>query len=224
MAFIESVEDTIGDFKKSVGDKGFLFIGIGAVVLFVVVLMKQNSKSGEVVVATGITSYPDTVTNADVIISTLQNSIAYTEGELKEDIAGLSEQNKTQYENLVETSNSTQQLIKDTANQTNQYLQDGLKRQEDLLNAGFNGLEGQLSFGFGVLNDGINKVNKNVSKSYEDLADKIHGQTVRIEQNQNANTQALHLATGLQMEQAEMNIRNELKVGNELKVATATKL
>lgn len=76
------IKEVFEDIKDGLGDKGFLiFIG-ACVLLFFFNYTKQNNE--ELVTVTGATHYPDVGENANVVISTLQDSIQYSEDELKE--------------------------------------------------------------------------------------------------------------------------------------------
>lgn len=78
------IKEVFEDMKKGMGDKGFL-IFIGAFIfLFLIMLLKDNKSGSELTTVTGVTSYPDSVTNANVIIDTLQESIEYSEQEIIE--------------------------------------------------------------------------------------------------------------------------------------------
>lgn len=127
MEIIETFEDTLDDVKKVVGKNGLLYIGLGVVVVFVLVYLSQSKTDSEntVVVASGIASYPDVVTNADVVISSLQNSIDYAQNEIEESIKS------NQLENA-ELFGATNQLITDKANATNNYIQEGFAKQEEI--------------------------------------------------------------------------------------------
>lgn len=76
------IREVFEDMKKGMGDKGFL-IFIGAFIfLFVIMLLKDNKSGSELTTVTSVSSYPDAVTNANVIIDTLQESIEYSEKEI----------------------------------------------------------------------------------------------------------------------------------------------
>ena len=71
-----TIEEVMEDVKDVVGKKGLLVLGVGVVLIFIYNLSK-GSKESETVNVTALTSYPDAVTNANVIIDTLQQSIDY---------------------------------------------------------------------------------------------------------------------------------------------------
>lgn len=74
--------------EKKVGKNAPLFIGIGFVAVFLIAYVMQSKKEStatETVQITGAySSYPDTVTNADEITATMQESVDYQTEELKQ--------------------------------------------------------------------------------------------------------------------------------------------
>ncbi len=76
------------DIKEKVGDKTFYILGAGALLFGLYNLSKGSGgdSSDNLVPVTNVASYPDAVTNADVIIGTLQDSIDYSEGVILEKI------------------------------------------------------------------------------------------------------------------------------------------
>lgn len=80
----------VDDIKESVGGKNFPIIAIGFVIILVFMMAKNNNSESNQSVSTAYASYPDSVTNADVIISTIQNSINYSQSEIQDDITDLS--------------------------------------------------------------------------------------------------------------------------------------
>jgi hypothetical protein len=178
MAIIESVEDTIDDVKKVVGKNGLLILGVGVIALFTISYLMQNKSENEkIVVASGIASYPDSVTNADVIIGTLEESISYAEKEIQESIETVRNENADMYEDMKEhittESNATNDYIKDGFNEQMEYMESMNKSIDD----GLSLLHGDMSMGF-----------KNLERTVADA----------------------HLATALQMESTEMNIRKDI--------------
>ena len=106
-----TIKEVFDDVKDSVGDNGFMYLGIGFVALFVIMLLKDSSSGSDsgYSVATSYASYPDAVTNANVIIDSLQNSIDYSEKEIKD-------------------------YIDENMEYTNNYMQEGFAKQEELSN------------------------------------------------------------------------------------------
>lgn len=88
MEIKEVFEDFTDSFKK--GGNGKLIVGLVFVGLFIVVYLtqsKKNTSTETVQISGAYASYPDAVTNADTIISTVQNNIDYATQELKETLA-----------------------------------------------------------------------------------------------------------------------------------------
>ena len=124
------IQEVFEDLKDGMGKKGFLiFIGV-AVVFGLYNLVKGSQSSDNLVAVRTVTSYPDAVTNANVIIDTLQNSIDYSENVIVEEIQGL------------ETNLSTQ--IGQGFEVTNQYIQNGFDSQNKLLEESFDEIHGSL--------------------------------------------------------------------------------
>lgn len=96
------IKEVIDDVKDAVGDKGFLYIILGLGAVFMISFISQSSKDSEEstggAVMTSYSSYPDTVTNANVIIDSLQNSIDYSEKQIRSDIKDLSDQTGDSFE------------------------------------------------------------------------------------------------------------------------------
>lgn len=114
-------KEIIDDVKDSLGDKGFLFLIIGIVVVFLVVLTKQSNEGQDTeTMVVGLTSYPDAVTNANVIIDTLQDSLQYSEDNIITEI-------KDGNEGILESINVNFEA-------TNDYINKGIESQLDLTN------------------------------------------------------------------------------------------
>lgn len=110
------IKEVFEDIKDKVGDKGFLIL-IGVAVIFGLIMFlksSDNSSSEKVTTVTSVSSYPDSVTNANVIIDSIQNSIDYSEGIITEKIEALDDKIDTQF----------------TA--TNNYISEGLQSAVDL--------------------------------------------------------------------------------------------
>ena len=189
MEIIETFEDTIDDMKKAIGDKGFLIIGIGVVVLFVVVLISQSNKgNGEnVTVVSGVASYPDVVTNADVVISTLQNSIDYAQNEIQESIETARNENAELFKDMNE-------FISDKSQATNDYINEGFEKQKEIMDKHAE-----------TINENIASVDNNIHNMNITINNKID----EVQESVKAST----LAQMLQTEQAEVNIRNDFGKG-----------
>ena len=119
------IVEVFDDIKKSVGDKGF-YILIGGVALLLVVNLLRNrdttaeSDTGTLTVATGYASYPDAVTNADVITDTIQNSIDYAQGEIMEQL-------ETMQQETSDMNNELRDYMEEHFEATNNYINEGLE-------------------------------------------------------------------------------------------------
>ena len=198
MAIIESVEDTMDGVKKVVGKNGLLFLGVGFVGLFLISYMMQSkTETEEVAVVTGIASYPDVVTNADVIIDTLENSIAYSQYVLGDSI----EQSRVENADLF---GGLSEQITTENNATNNYIKEGFAKQEEMaekIGGSIAELSEDMNAHFKELNDTVltetGAIRNDIRVSKHEVMDGIN---------------ASYLASALQTEQAEMNIRNEIAV------------
>ena len=109
MAILEEVESTFEDIKGALGDKGFLiFIGV-AVAFGLYNLTKGSGSENNLVPVTSVSSYPDAVTNADVIIDSVQNSIDYSENNIMDAITNLGEATNDYINSGLDSANKTQQ-------------------------------------------------------------------------------------------------------------------
>ena len=104
---ISEVFDNIGDsFKKG---NGTMIVGISFVVLFIIMYITQSkAKNTETVSVSGVlTSYPDVSTNADVIISSMQNSIDFATEQIQDSI----EEQETYMKEGIEKTEKVSQLV-----------------------------------------------------------------------------------------------------------------
>lgn len=107
-----TIQEVIEDVKESVGDKGFYIIVGGGILILIFLLLSNNNEeenSPNYQVVSSYASYPDSVTNADVIIDTIQNNIDYSESNIKE-------------------------FMRDNFDVTNDYITDGLEKTVELNN------------------------------------------------------------------------------------------
>lgn len=140
-----SIKEVIDDFKESVGDNTFMYIAIGVGALFLINFLKSDSGSGSTYVApTSYASYPDAVTNANVIIDTLQENIEYSEQNIKDHID----------DQITETNTN----INSQFDYLNNYMQEGLAKQEELSNKIYDTTVN----GFGEIKDQVVDVNSNI--------------------------------------------------------------
>ena len=118
---IEEVQDFVSDVKKSVGNKGFMFIVIGCLAFFVYNLLKDND-SESVYTANAYASYPDVDSNADVVIDTLGNEIRNSTNEITGSIES------AQSEIMVNDDENTNDILNaiNDRDYTNDYVNDGI--------------------------------------------------------------------------------------------------
>lgn len=125
------IKEVINDVKKAVGDKGLIAIVLGIVAVFLFVLFRQTKteESNNLSYVTGVTSYPDAVTNADVIMDSVHDDIEYSENNIIDAI------NNNQMEINETIQGSTEQII-ENANEkfeaTNDYINKGFEAQKEL--------------------------------------------------------------------------------------------
>ena len=146
------IKEVLNDIKDTVGDKGFIILIAAAAAIFIYNLTKQESPSDEALTTvTHVASYPDAVTNANVIIDTLQNSIDYSEQTLSGEIQGLGD--------------DLSEYLQDNFEATNDYINDGLQSQEQLLRENFDDIQGGLT--------GLQNSVENVQNSVENVTEKV---------------------------------------------------
>lgn len=187
-----SIEEVFEDIKDSIGDKGFLFLLGGVALLFIFQLLKSgnssNSDTSQVVLTA---SYPDAVTNANVIIDTLQNSIDYSELEMKEYLSQKSTETHSKLDDMSssmneglgelgtfiqDTGSSLEDFLADNFEATNDYINTGLDSQKDLLNSlnqnmndNFDSMQGYIGNGFSSLQSTINSSSSATNSLINDL-------------------------------------------------------
>lgn len=85
------ITEVFEDIKSKLGDKWFyiLLVGVGFLFIYNLKGSGSNETTETLTPVTTVSSYPDSVTNANVIIDTLQNSIDYSEGIITEKIEAL---------------------------------------------------------------------------------------------------------------------------------------
>ena len=125
------IQEVFDDLKDGLGKKGFLIFIAVAVIFGLYNLFKgSGSSDGDLVPVTSVTSYPDAVTNANVIIDSIQNSIDYSEGVILENIQGLG--------STIDTT------LQENFQATNDYINAGLNSQEKLFNENMDEIHGIL--------------------------------------------------------------------------------
>ena len=185
-------EELMDDVKSKIGTKGMVVAGIGLAVLFLVILSRQsgNDATTETTVI-GIASYPDAVTNANVIIDTLQDSIDYSE---KNIIDAVGDMGSTINENMVnefdyfnsvmgdgfdKTSDSLLDLketMTDNFTATNDYINEGFEAQKEILNMNFDTIMGSITDNQSGLNNMVNE-NSQIQSSISQTQSQVKGDT-----------------------------------------------
>lgn len=154
-----AIKEVIEDVKDSMGENGFIWLIGGFAVIFIISLL---SKSGgeeqepeEYQIATSYSSYPDAVTNANVIIDTIQEDIKYSEDELKEYVtdtySGLTDDINTKFE------------------YTNNYMKEGLEKQQELSNKIYDDTMGSINNSFTTLNTKIDTNQTQITSQVADI-------------------------------------------------------
>ena len=189
------------DVKSKIGTKGMVVAGIGLAVLFLVILSRQsgNDATTETTVI-GIASYPDAVTNANVIIDTLQDSIDYSE---KNIIDAVGDMGNTINENMVnefdyfnsvmgdgfdKTSDSLLDLketMTDNFTATNDYINDGFDAQKEILDMNFDNIMGSITDVQSGLNNMVNEKTQ-IQTSISETQSQIKGESTTITKNNTA--------------------------------------
>ena len=204
---IEIVEDV----KDFVGDKGFYLLLAGAGVLFMISLAKQNSYDNDttLVSATGYTSYPDAETNADVIISTLQDSIEYSE----KNITDNSNTNKSEIMGALSdmTTGITDQFgelgtrIEDSGNDLMDYLDNNFTATNDYINQGLQATD--------RINQTLSGIQSDMQSGFDSLGSKVESGTNLLYQQSIVQTQgisnALKQATGTAVGEVKKTSSND---------------
>lgn len=104
--------------KKGLGKNGYALLLAGGAVLALVIILRSNKddKTEDYTVPTGVASYPDVGENADVVISSIGNSIDYAQDEI---IDSIGETIKDSKEDIIENDNNNTDTIIDTIKNTN---------------------------------------------------------------------------------------------------------
>lgn len=118
------IEEVLKDVKKTVGDKGMIVILVVIVVIFVYGLVRKdstgNSESNTYIVPSGYTSYPDAVTNANVIVDEVNRNTNYNSEVLKD-------------------------LISSNFKSTNDYINNGIADIRENMDKNFTDIDNDLS-------------------------------------------------------------------------------
>ena len=160
------IKEVLDDVKKAVGDKGFIAIILGIVAVFLFVLFRQTKteESNNLSIVTGVASYPDAVTNADVIMDSVHDDIEYSENNIIDAI------NNNQMEINETIQGSTEQIIENTNEKfeaTNDYINKGFEAQKELaelhasnIMSGIDGMENAIEANTAVNKQLANEVKK----------------------------------------------------------------
>ena len=129
------IVEVFDDIKKHIGDKGFYLL-VGAAAIFGIYNLAKGSSGDSADMAstrvvTSVSSYPDAVTNANVIIDTIQNSIDYSQNQIQDSIQG--------------TEDELKDVLDKNFEATNDYINKGFESQKEILDTNFDEINGSLS-------------------------------------------------------------------------------
>ena len=181
------IKSVMNDAKNIFEDYG-IFIAIGAVVLFVVMLITKNNGSDTTFVSpTSYASYPDASENANVIIDSINKTIEYEHDE-------------------------TEELIKSNFKTNEEYIEAGLNAQNAMLQMNYNSVMGTLGYmqessdnSFRNLENNIANVNNNVTSSFNSITSGIENLRQQSA-NDNAEMRALWSEAHNQLETVNKNL------------------
>ena len=148
------IREVISDVKDKVGDKGFIFIIVAIIGAFIFMLLR-NSEGGSnstYIVPSGYTSYPDAVTNADVIIDSVNKNDDYNTLAILEALGDSNYSMNEQFQTMTD-------LIGDNFEYTNGYMEEGFK-----------GLQNSLDEGLSGVNTSISGINSSLSGMKNDIS------------------------------------------------------
>lgn len=150
------ITEVFEDIREKIGDKWF-FIFIGVAVLFGLYNLVKNpaDSGGELTTVTGVTSYPDVVTNANVVIDTLQDSLQYTEDRITERI-------DASYEDLGIQMGTNFEA-------TNDYINKGFESQKEMLETNFDEIHGTLETNFDEIKTSQAEITGHINTMKEDI-------------------------------------------------------
>lgn len=158
------ITEVFEDIREKIGDKWF-FIFIGVAVLFGLYNLVKGSENNtdKLVPVTSIASYPDAVTNANVIIDTLQDSLQYTEDR----IMG----------NIDQTHEEISEELTANFTATNDYINKGFASQEKLLLENFDEMQGTLDTNFADIKQSQTAITGQINTMKNDIAS--HGSAIQ---------------------------------------------
>lgn len=152
------IVEVFDDIKKGLGDKGFYLLMGAAAIFGIYNLAKGSSETSEDMastrVVTSVSSYPDAVTNANVIIDSIQNSIDYSEGQIIDAIQA--------------ADDGMKDYLEENFTATNDYINKGFESQTDLLEKNFDELNGSITDVAETVTD-IKTSNANINKAVSNM-------------------------------------------------------
>lgn len=146
----ENIVDAVG------GKKGVLILGGGLVALVALLALKNNGGGSEVVNVTSYASYPDVDRNADVIISTLQNSIDYQTEQMNDSL-------DVQTGVLVDAGNQFYQNLHYDISDMSNYVGSRFDETHDLVSDGFATQQGLIQNMHVDMMQGLDDINTNMA-------------------------------------------------------------
>lgn len=146
------IKEVVESVKKTVGNKGFLILA-GCLLMFGIYNYVRQSKEEraeavQLETPVGYTSYPDAVTNANVIISTLQDSLEYDQIEDMERFDALEE------------------MLSDNFGATNDYINEGFESMKELNKINHDEIMGSL----GTIGSNVSSIKTDVSGIKKDVS------------------------------------------------------
>ena len=146
------IKEVVSTVKKTLGDKGFLILA-GCLLLFGICkyvreAKEEQSEAVQMETPVGYTSYPDAVTNANVIISTLQDSLDYD-----------------QIEDM-ERFDSLEEMLSDNFTATNDYINEGFDSMKKMDKINHQEIMGSL----GTIGTNVSSIKTDVSGIKTDVS------------------------------------------------------
>ena len=150
---MSEVMEVVEDVKNKLGDKGFLIL-IGGIVLVFLYNLSKSSSTSDTTSTMVYASYPDSTTNADVIISTLQDNIEYAQNEV---LDAITETNKNISYGFEETNGYISSGIASNAELSNK-----IDAVSGAISSKIDTVSGAISSGFSGVNSAISSVSANI--------------------------------------------------------------
>lgn len=139
------------DLKDIFGKKGLIIVGVGAAALFVISLLSEKNSSGEMTQAVGYTSYPDAVTNANVIIDSVNEYSDFNTQQVLDRLGGMGDMfgdsfNKLE-ENMTNEFNEIDAGFESVAGKLD-LMQDSLKKPATVVHSTSSGSSSNVTGGY----------------------------------------------------------------------------